>query len=252
MSSFRISPLVLGFALLLNFEAEAQRKCGAAHAGAIAQVLEQLEENSSPVFHNHLYARILRGKVEADFSTLSTDTNRNIVMLMDNKGLMNLLGQSSSLSPLERIGYPRDYIRELQEAGTRFKLVLIEPRSKPLLATWDNLGVSLKEAYGSSHIVSRLFEKHREELKKNSYLQLLENSKDKEILKNLSSDQLRENSEIWEFRSFLFNELRLNELYTGDGYTKTPEGERGVAEYFVANQEISSIGDHGFFDLILP
>jgi hypothetical protein len=60
---------------------------------------------------------------------------------------------------------------------------------------------------------------------------------------------LKEHSSLWEFRSFLYNELRLTELYTGTGYTQTPDGAVGVAEYFIVNQPLENLGALQVIDL---
>merc|ERR1712194_455074 len=36
-------------------------------------------------------------------------------------------------------------------------------------------------------------------------------------------------------RAFLYHALNLNNLYSGDGYTYTHDGKRGISEYLAAN-----------------
>lgn len=197
-----------------------------------------------------IFARILRGNIDAHFQKLSTDAGRDIVMLMDAQGILETFGRSGGTPPLEKIGYTRDYIKELVASGTKFKLILIKGNSGIRPATWKNLGSYLKQVYGSGHIVNQLFAKHYSELQAKSFSELSEYY-GPTINKATNSKTLTAGSSLWEFRSFLYNELRLTELYTGNGFTQTPDGQRGLAEYFIVNSEINEekIGPHEIVDI---
>jgi hypothetical protein len=50
-------------------------------------------------------------------------------------------------------------------------------------------------------------------------------------------------------RRFLYHITRLTELYSGDGYTWTHDGRRGVREYIMANRAISKLKGSQVFEL---
>jgi hypothetical protein len=43
--------------------------------------------------------------------------------------------------------------------------------------------------------------------------------------------------------------VRLSELFTGDGFTKKPDGTRGVREYIVANRPVASLKSYQLIPL---
>lgn len=211
----------------------------------LTQVATNIRSSSLNTVPPSVFARILRGSTDAHFQKLSTDSGRDIVMLMDAQGILETFGRSGSTPPLEKIGYTRDYIKELVSNGTKFKLILIKGNSGIRPATWRNLGSYLKQVYGGGHTVNQLFSKYYSELQARSFTELAEYY-GPAINKTVNSKTLTAGSSLWEFRSFLYNELRLTELYTGNGFTQTPDGQRGLAEYFIVNSEISEdkIGPH--------
>lgn len=194
-----------------------------------------------------VFARILRGKRSSHFKRLSVDRGREIVMLMDHQGINMMFNSHDPLSPLERIGYRLDYIESLKQSGTKFKMILLKSHDEILPATWVNLGLYLKRVYGNDSVVAKLYNQHLADLRAYEFEYL--RMKFGEIDRNIFLAQLQKNSTLWEFRSFLYNELRLTELYHGEGYTITPNGQRGVAEYFILNQKIDEIDESELIDL---
>ena len=55
-------------------------------------------------------------------------------------------------------------------------------------------------------------------------------------------------------RRFLYHTLRLSELYTGDGFTRTFDNRRGVAEYIMLNRRLNELKDSRIYalDIRLP
>lgn len=206
-----------------------------------------LSEVGYNIAHGHkfvsdsdIFGRILRGKNDLDFTKLSNDKGRHIVLLMDSTGLESTFSNTNTTPPLERIGYTREYIKQLKQSGTKFKLALIKQKSAVLPATWDNLLPFLEKTYGENHVVVILHKFYLNSLKKFSFSEILKDSMHG-IDPGVTSTSLSIRSTLLEYRSFLYNELRLTELFTGLGFTITPDGYKGLAEYFTLNQEFSSL-----------
>ena len=57
----------------------------------------------------------------------------------------------------------------------------------------------------------------------------------------VTANDINDNSSIWEIRAFLYNQLYLNELFSGDGYTHEEDGSKGLPEYFMLNQRVDEL-----------
>ena len=166
--------------------------------------------------------RVLRGTKDDDFASLSKDPRRQIVFLLDSDGLASLIGLSGA-DVLRHIGYADETIRDLGEQCTRFKLGLI-PSATLQLATWDNLFALASEEYPE----------WRERIERAA-----------PRLCELTYDEvLAEGGEIARVREFLRDEINVNALFAGDGYTRHPhDPDRPVcAEYLVRNQPLEAFG----------
>ena len=94
-----------------------------------------------------IIARVLRGKKKEDFKTLASLDRKLVFLTSDGHKLLNL---ENTEKILKEIGYPADYIKELQKNNTNFKLALLDECKKKgeyILATWDNLLDLLLKAY---------------------------------------------------------------------------------------------------------
>lgn len=192
------------------------------------------------------YGRILRGQTEADFITTSDDPDRKVVMFMDESGLEALEGLDGA-DLLREIGYPEDYIAALIAKGTMFRLVTIEDNGSIIRADWDGVLTMLKRDYPES--VWRKVEANLPKLKAMSFAEIEAASGvkfselralGKENPYYMTGERLaRTNGSLAEVRAFLFNELNLNELFAGDGFTRLEDGSIGVAEFFDRRRPIS-------------
>lgn len=185
------------------------------------------------------YGRILRGKTLSDFETTSDDVDRRIVMFMDEAGLDKLAGLEGE-DLLRAVGYPEETIRELVEKGTTFKLFTFEDNGQMIRADWDGLLAMLKRDYPPA--VWQKVEAQLPRLKLMSFAEIEAstgaNFKGLKALgktdpRYINADRLAQSDgSLWQVRAFLYNELNLNELFAGDGFTRLPDGTIGVAEYF--------------------
>ena len=71
---------------------------------------EQLFNKGQRKLVSGLCGRIIRGKKTEDFTTLTDDPLRKIVMLMGSDGLENILGKTG-YEMLTEIGYEKSYIK---------------------------------------------------------------------------------------------------------------------------------------------
>lgn len=173
--------------------------------------------------------RILRGVNNDDFITLTDNPLRRVVFLLDSFSLSNLTGLDGK-EILMQIGYNEDFIADLLNKKTKFKLVLL-PETTVKLATWDNLLDIVQEVYGD------LTEK----------IEIA-----RPILKNSSYEEIMSRNDIAaEIRSFLEITINVLPLFAGDGYTRR-EGkvdERIFAEYVTVNRQLSDFGAFAIIDL---
>jgi len=173
-----------------------------------------------PAPNDGFAGRVLRGTDDEAFGSLSGDPRRQIVFLLDSEGLASLIGLSGA-EILRQIGYREDMIRELAERHTRFKLVLI-PSATLKPATWENLLALAAEVYPEWR---PCIERVGPRLQMLSY-----------------EEALAAGGEIAAVRRFLHDEINVNPLFAGDGYTRHPDDpERPLcAEYLVRNQPIEA------------
>jgi hypothetical protein len=201
-----------------------------------------------PVVATGLCGRILRGKVATDFTTLTDDPKRKIVMLMGPDGLSKMSGKSG-LAMLTEIGYTREYIAQKMAESTQFKLVIFPESKDAKPATWYNVIDLVSRAYPET---AAALKRYHSQLA-NSRFDEIENQAGfsfAEVDANGSSDPrymsferfIASPQSLADTRAFLYFSAYLKELYSGDGYTYTPEGNRGLQEYITLNQPINALG----------
>lgn len=199
--------------------------------------------------------RIIRGKVPSDFLTLTDDPTRLIVMTMGPDGLAQIDGKSGYES-LEIIGYEPNYIVTKVNEGNLFKLVTFPEGKDALLATWDNVLVMVQRVYPE---VAYMVENNLSELKKTTFdtIEARAGFDFSEVDKLGSSDYRymtydrfeKSGGDLIDTRAFLYFTLHLRELFSGDGYTYTSNGVRGLKEYFIQNMPIADISGAKVYDI---
>lgn len=203
-----------------------------------------------PVTVEGLVGRVLKGRLEADFARLSHDGDRKIVYLMDPAGLASLVGLDAAAT-LARIGYRPDYVAAKRGQGFRFELVVFRARADVVPATWDHLPQLVERAYPG---LGAAVEAHLPRLEATDFEGLVAASGGYpwHAVRDAGRDHprfftaqryRREHAEPWQTRAFLYCELRLTDLYRGDGYTRTPDGERGLAEWATTNHRLADLGE---------
>lgn len=231
---------------------------------------------NKPIDCTGLCGRIVRGVNPKDFESLTDDPSRKLVMLMGPDGLEKLL-EKRGVEALEAIGYERDYIRQkVVDENNVFKLVVFKESKDAQLATWEGVAEVVPLVYPETEV---LFQSSLKTLKQYSF-ETLERAagyvfkKVDSVGQNhpwyMSADKLSrsypngipleyvESMEglipelsrpVIDLRAFLYFTVYLKELFAGDGYTYTPEGQRSLTEYITPNRKLEDLGDHVVIDI---
>ena len=200
--------------------------------------------------------RVIRGKKPEDFLTLTDDPKRKLVMLMGPDGLRKILGLSG-YKVLETIGYETDYIARKINEGCKFKLIVF-PEGTPKIATWDNTIEVVSSVYPD---IAADLKNHLPKLKTTPFQDIhrLSSIPWNEVDKHgethpdyMTHDRFKNsNRELFDCRAFLYFTVHLRELFSGDGYTYTPQGERGLTEYIIPNLPVASLGEYVMANIVV-
>jgi hypothetical protein len=134
-----------------------------------------------------------------------------------------------------------------------FQFVAFPTQGDITSATWDNLIAMLEDQYPE---IYNIIQRRLPELKTNSgpegYDRIMANAPPEATSTAMTAERLRSGKgELWEVRKFLHDQLNLNELYMGDGFTYKCNGgtgrlKIGVREYFAINKPIRSFASPHF------
>ncbi len=176
----------------------------------LSLIARDISQNQLTKVNTPFYARILRGTTESDFSFLSPNPERKIVLLLDQEGVLWLFHKDSPNNILSRLGYTPQEIQKMKEEKVKFKLFIFQTEtSLPRIATWENLLPFLEKTYPKNPTIPWLFKKFSTQLKTQKV--------STKNLQQIKSSDLNLNSSFLFFRSFLSSELHLNERFTGTG-----------------------------------
>jgi hypothetical protein len=174
------------------------------------------------------FGRILRGKSQNDFETLTDTQERKIVMLFDDFALKEIQ-DLKTIEILRILGYPKKFVSNLLINNYNFKLLIFEEYSNIKLATWDN-------------IIELASEVHPE------WKDRLEFSLP--LLKEFSYEEiLSQGGKLLEVREFLKDKMNFNNLFKGDGYIYTEDGNKSFKEYMMLNCSLSKLNNYIIKDL---
>lgn len=203
-----------------------------------------------------LCGRLIRGKKPADFLTLTDDPTRKLVMLMGPDGLGKLLGKTG-YDMLVEIGYESDYIvRKIRDEGCQFKLVVFGDNGPAKLATWDNVidvvsAVYPEAAAKLARQQAAMQQMSFDEVEKLAGFDFSAvDAAGPNDSRYMTYERFRSSrGTMVEARAFLYFTVHLRELFSGDGYTYTADGRRGMMEYIVPNLPLTGLGDHVLIDV---
>lgn len=209
-----------------------------------------------------LYGRIIRGKKDTDFETLSDEPLRRLAFVMGSDGLQKLVGMSG-YEMLVEIGYSARHCRDLVEDGNKFKLVVFPEPGVIRLADWDGLIANVCHVY--PELADRIqlqvqqlkaLTEGGDVLRKFGELEEKAGFKFSEVKKSGRNDPrfitperyLQSSGDLIQTRGFLYLNEHVREAYTGDGWTLTMKGQRGVKEYSIVNHKLPAL-DAAILDL---
>ena len=205
-----------------------------------------------PVQVEQLCGRIVRGLCETDFQSLTDDARRKIVLITGPDGLAKMPGQDG-YDILHTIGYSPHHIEDLVQQGMQFKLAVFPESKVARAATWDNIlditGMAYPEA--REDLLA-----HTDSLRTTPYADIEQEAgyRFHDVKKGDERYMTYERflaspRDLTAARAFLYFSVHLRELYSGDGYTYTPSGERGLQEYAILNQPLRELGNHALLDV---
>jgi hypothetical protein len=203
-----------------------------------------------------LMARVLRGKSDKDFETLSEDRDRKIVFLMGSDGLESLVGATND-EILAKIGYTAAYVARLQREGYHFKLVVFKTGPDiGQLATWDHVVELVASTYPdiAAKVTAAL-----PRLKRTTFSAIEKQAPTRFAVVDRAGrdhddyvDEVRlqtSDGALWQVRAFLYYRIRVTELYAGDGVTRTAARQKGLKEYVALNRPIRDLDGARLLDL---
>jgi hypothetical protein len=194
--------------------------------------------------------RILRGQVEAGFETLGK-TDRDIVFIMGPDGL-SLLPGLPTLEALDQIGYSPGYVQGLVADSYTFRLVVFEGGDTAPPATWDN---TLDMVAACRPELAWDIARHRNALKNTPFevfaADVADPLDDIDLAGSAHPDYMSlsrylalseaERSDPAKLRRALFHAEHIGTQFYGDGYTRTRDGQIGLAEYLIPNGPVASL-----------
>jgi len=232
---------------------------GSLTGNKFAQKLEALAhaiaEGSTRGNTRKAYGRIIRWK-SGQLASLTDSPLRRTIMITGPQGIRDLFGKTG-WQMLSEIGYPEEYVRRKLSEGCKFSLVLFaRPTGIFRIATWRNTIDVIALAHPE---LAPMLKAALPTLKKKSFLDFEReagfsfeevDAKGLDDPRFMTAERLAvSDGSPLAVRRFLYHVERLNELFTGNGYTLTREGRRGVREYVMLNRPLAELVDYALVDL---
>jgi hypothetical protein len=217
------------------------------------------------------FMRILRDET-GEFESMDPDTNRHIVMFT-RANVPHLFFEMDIDSILLARGYHPDFIRQLKERNTKFRVIFVPETSGPMKeANWENLiqFVETKYSKAAADFISAQLPslrvpvthprelgpatvRHYHSLQKRGPFEFRVTKQtvrgspsfidEHAMLTRIDLDA------VWRARAFLEHELKLTERFTGTGSLLKEDLSVGETEYFWVNQRCDEIPGLIPFDL---
>ncbi|HMW89837.1 MAG TPA: hypothetical protein PLI59_17760 [Candidatus Obscuribacter sp.] len=192
---------------------------------------------------------------------LAIDEGRKFVMVMDESGLKRmdeLDGDADAM--LVAVGHTANYIAAQRKKGMQFYLAIFtcEEQSAcyPAPAHWANVLLECQKDYPQ---LARDMDSALADLKKLTFAQLEKecgfsladvHSLGKEDHRYIDLERyLASDRSTAMLRRFLYHCCRLTELYSGDGWTYTVDGQACLTEFVMPNLELTQLSDLHLYHL---
>jgi hypothetical protein len=227
---------------------------------SLVEALERKPGKLSTRAARGCYGRLVRTLLPEP-ELLAEEADRRVVMAMGPGALASLVGKSP-YDMLVQIGHTQEYIAHKLSRGYKFHLAVFNrPNENLRLATWNNTLAQVALAYP---LAAGMIKAASPKLKATSFAQFekqagfslaLVDQQGSDDERFMSLERLlKSDGSALSVRRFLYHVTRLTELYSGDGYTWTHYGRRGVREYIMANRAIKQLAGNRLVELkvILP
>lgn len=231
----------------------------------LTSMASQVSEHEQLDLVEDIYGRVCTTVGKEPPVRFSSDPARTSVFLFGPDAVKSILLQESGYEILCSIGRDKDYLHHTMiEQRSSFWLVLFtsdafpssEPSSTIAPATWEGVikhtRTTFPDAFGDlMNNINTLKQRNFETFEEEAGFQFLNSkknrhSKDNSGLPPYFSYQyfcsLPKPRTAWQVRAFLFCELRLLKLFTGDGYTcNEGRGGQRVLEYLGPNVRLGDM-----------
>ncbi|XP_077862835.1 uncharacterized protein LOC144344962 [Saccoglossus kowalevskii] len=207
-----------------------------------------------------IYGRICTTMDLGEPDKLSFIPGRKTAFVFGPETITNALLSRKPYDMLQHLGYLPEYIyRKVCQENRSFWLVLFRPEKiKVVRASWGGV-VDFTKAYYPKAQNTLL--QHLEEIKQHNvefyekqagfkFIEAIKEPPDEMYMSYDKYVSLKKPVKTWQTRLFFYCELRLFELFKGDGYTQNDCGITGEKEYMCPNVEISKLGKGNY--VILP
>ena len=208
------------------------------NGGKLYKDISKWKKDNKNYKNKCLIGRVLRGTTTKDFDKLAKNPRKLAFLTPDIHDLIN----KSTNKILEKVGYPKTYIKELKDTPKMtFKLGILDKKSTKdnckssksvALADWNGLLTMFKKAYPD--IVKAISKKNKNWETAIRKLKWNDSWNNKKITKK----DLISKPSIINLRIFMNNVENINKLYRGDGYTVDEKGKKGVPEWITTNKPV--------------
>jgi nicotinamidase-related amidase len=204
--------------------------------------------------YSDLQGRFIRMR-PGEPDALTDDPDRRVVFLVDGQTLTDLVGLTG-YQVCMAVGWDPDYTKGKVNAGYRFALAVF-PKQNCKLGTWDNILDAVERVYPE---IAQKISMHRASLRQMTPAslaqmeqrlgyRLLDVDQAPGAKKNdprfMTIDRYKSAPDTADMaRAFLYFTVHLKELFYGDGWTRTRQGQRGVEEYIMPALPMSDLGEH--------
>ncbi|XP_077983501.1 uncharacterized protein LOC144438313 [Glandiceps talaboti] len=217
-------------------------------------------DNNIPTLADEVYGRICTTMDTEMPNKLSFIPGRKTAFVFGPETITNSLLSREPYHMLTQLGYLPEYIHlKVCKENRSFWLVLFLPQNITVVpATWDGVLNLVKTYYPKAEETIR---EHLPEIKIQSvefyeeqagmkFIDAIKEPPDDNYMSYDKYVSLEKPVKSWQTRLFLYCELRLLELFQGNGYTKFEDGTKGEKEFICPNIEIKEFGENNY--VILP
>lgn len=191
--------------------------------------------------------RVVRGKSEAEFTTLAFASGRRLAWVTGPAGLRSMIGRSGAQIVLG-IGKDASWLREKLAEGMSWRLVVL-PQAECARADWAGVFAMIEAVYPE---VARKLLRWRDAIRDPALVAKIDPALVSGAVKDDAEHPDHMSVTRYETcldtaanaRLFLWHTLGLNHHFTGDGWATDPLTGVRIEEYLTANVPLAEIPGH--------